>query len=262
MSKAKGKQAEKGKGSPSASTPSITLADISLLLDEHRAALLIRVSDIYPGQHTLHYHRQRIHSLEANATEVEQRLQQLEDAYSALKGDNETLKTKVADLEGRSRRQHFRIIGLPESIEGPCPSAFFSQLLVDTLGTEILASPPELDRAHRSLAPKPAPGGRPRPVIPRFHRFQIKDLVIREARRQGELNYKGHKIRLYDDYSPDLLKQRAEYRSPMAELYKRGYKPAFLFPAKLRITLPNGDRTWLMSAPEAVKFVQDLNIAP
>ncbi|KAI4805310.1 hypothetical protein KUCAC02_009935 [Chaenocephalus aceratus] len=54
----------------------------------------------------------------------------------------------------------------------------------------------------------------------------------------------------------------AEYRSPMAELNKPGYKPALLFPAKLRITLPNGDRAWLMSAPEAVKFVQDLNIAP
>ncbi|KAJ4944614.1 hypothetical protein JOQ06_013157, partial [Pogonophryne albipinna] len=247
MSKAKGKQAEKDKGCPAptpsittASTPSITLADISLLLDGHRAALTADFKSSFE-------------SLTST---------QLENACSALKGDNETLKTKVADLEGRSRRQNLRIIGLPESIEGPRPSAFFSQLLVDIVGTEILASPPELDRAHRSLAPKPAPGGRPRPVILRFHHSQIKDLVIREARRQGELNYKGHKIRLYDDYSPDVLKQRAEYRSPMAELYKRGYKPALLFPAKLRITLPNGDRTWLMSAPEAVKFVQDLNIAP
>ncbi|KAI4822416.1 hypothetical protein KUCAC02_007967 [Chaenocephalus aceratus] len=188
MSKAKGKQAEKGKG---------------LLLDGHRAAL---TADFKSSFESLTSTLDSIHSTitdRGNANEVDQRLQQLENACSALKGDNETLKTK-------------------------------------------------LDRAHRSLAPKPAPGGRPRPVILRFHRFQIKDLVIREARRQGELNCKGHKIRLYDDYSPDVLKQRAEYRSPMAELYK----------PKLRITLPNGNRTWLMSAPEAVKFVQDLNIAP
>ncbi|KAF3854126.1 hypothetical protein F7725_014814 [Dissostichus mawsoni] len=144
--------------------------------------------------------RQRIHSLEANATEVDQRLQQLEDACSALKGDNETLKTKVADLEGRSRHQNLRIIGLPESIEAPRPSAFFSQLLVDTLGTKILASPPSLTELT----------GASRPSLP----------------QEGDR---------------DL--------SPMAELYKRGYKPALLFPAKLRITLPNGDRTWLMSAP-------------
>ncbi|KAG7259613.1 hypothetical protein CRUP_013395 [Coryphaenoides rupestris] len=92
----------------------------------------------------------------------------------------------------------------------------------DVLGTEMLTSPPELDRAHRSLAPKPAPRGKSRPVILRFHRFQIKDLVIREARRRGELIYKGHRIRFYDDYSPDVLKLRAEFKSSMAELYKRG----------------------------------------
>ncbi|KAJ3593672.1 hypothetical protein NHX12_006006 [Muraenolepis orangiensis] len=52
------------------------------------------------------------------------------------------------------------------------------------LRSEILTSHPELDRAHRSLASQPAPGGKSRPVILRFHRFQIKDLVIREARRR------------------------------------------------------------------------------
>ncbi|KAA8577685.1 hypothetical protein FQN60_011512, partial [Etheostoma spectabile] len=31
----------------------------------------------------------------------------------------------------------------------------------------------------------------------------------------------------------------------MAEPYKRGYKPALLYPAKLCITLPNGKKTWL-----------------
>ncbi|KAJ3610193.1 hypothetical protein NHX12_022287 [Muraenolepis orangiensis] len=40
---------------------------------------------------------------------------------------------------------------------------------------------PELDPAHRSLAPHPAPGRESRPLILPFRRFQIKDLVIREA---------------------------------------------------------------------------------
>lgn len=57
-------------------------------------------------------------------------------------------------------------------------------------------------------------------MILRFHRFQVKDVVICEARKRGVLLYKGHTIHLFDDYSPDVLKQRAEYRGPMAELYK------------------------------------------
>ncbi|KAJ3593507.1 hypothetical protein NHX12_005841 [Muraenolepis orangiensis] len=185
----------------------------------------------------------RVSSLVNYANKVDQRLLQLELTYSALQGDNDSLKVKVADLEGRSRHQNLRIVGLPEGIEGPRPSMFFSQLFVEILGSEILTLPPELDRALRSLAPKPAPGGNSRPVILRFHRIQIKDLVIHEARRRGELTYKVHRIRFYDDYSPDMLKLRAKFKSSMAELYKQGYKPALIYPARLRISLPNGDKT-------------------
>ncbi|KAJ4939396.1 hypothetical protein JOQ06_028845, partial [Pogonophryne albipinna] len=204
-------------------------------------------------------HGERIGSLEDNSNEVDRRLQHLENACSTLQQDNVLLKTKLADLEGRSRRQNIRIIGLPESLEGPRPTAFFSQLLVDVFGKEVLSSPPELDRAHRSLAPKPAAGDKPRPVTVRLHHFQVKDLLIREARRRGELFYKEHKIRLYEDYSSDVLKERAEYKSSMAELYKRGYRPALLYPAKLRITLPNCEKTWIRSVLETDKFLQNLN---
>ncbi|KAL1252297.1 hypothetical protein QQF64_020093 [Cirrhinus molitorella] len=64
---------------------------------------------------------------------------------------------------------------------------------------EVLASPPELDIVHRSLASKPSPGEKLWPVILRFHRFQVKDLEIHKARKRGPLLYKGHTIRLFDD---------------------------------------------------------------
>lgn len=118
---------------------------------------------------------------------------------------NDLLKHKVPDLEACSKRPKIQIIGLPESIEGPRPSAFFSQLQIDVLGPEVLTSPPEVDRAHQSLTPKPAPGGKPRPFILRFHPFQVKDLVIREARKRGVLQYKSHTICMFDDYSSDVL---------------------------------------------------------
>ncbi|KAL1246547.1 hypothetical protein QQF64_034592 [Cirrhinus molitorella] len=175
---------------------------------------------------TVAAHGQRIDSLESGLTEVSERLELLEATCSGISKDNESLRAKLSDLEGRSRRQNVRIVGLPESIEGPRPTAFFSTLLVEVLGDQILSSPPELDRAHRTPAPKPAPGQRPRPVILRFHRYQVKDLVIRESRKKGVLIYQGHTIRIFDDYSPDVLKLRGEFKEAMAELYKRGLKPA------------------------------------
>lgn len=56
------------------------------------------------------------------------------------------------DLEACSRRNNIRIIGLPESIEGTHPIEFFTGLLVEVLGDQVLTSTPELDRAHRALA--------------------------------------------------------------------------------------------------------------
>ncbi|KAJ4934989.1 hypothetical protein JOQ06_007768 [Pogonophryne albipinna] len=223
MSKTKSKQDK----DPSSSSASVTLAELSSLLAEHRNAISADFKSSFEAltttldglNSTVAGHGERIGSLEDNSNEVDRRLQHLENACSTLQQDNVLLKTKLADLEGRSRRQNIRIIGLPESLEGD----------------------------------------KPRPVIVRLHRFQVKDLLIREARRRGELFYKEHKIRLYEDYSSDVLKERAEYKSSMAELYKRGYRPALLYPAKLRITLPNGEKTWIRSVLEADKFLQNLN---
>lgn len=263
MSKPKTKQQEKDASLPRAS---ITMAEISSLLDEHRKSLAADFKSSFETLSntldnlnlTVSGHGQRIGALEDNSNEVDHRLIELEKACTTLQRDNESLTAKLADLEGRSRRQNIRIVGLPESIEGSRPTAFFSHLLVDVLGTEILPSPPELDRAHRSLAPKPAPGAKPRPVIIRLHRFQVKDQIIREARRRGNLSFKEHNIRIYEDYTAEVLKQRAEYKEAMAELYKRGYKPSLLFPAKLRITMPSGEKAWFKSAAEAAKFVHGL----
>lgn len=97
------------------------------------------------------------------------------------------------------------ILGLAESVEGGRPTDFFSALLCKVFGEGTLASPPEIDRAHRSLAAKPARGQRPRPVIIRLHHYKITDLLIREARWKGKLDYRGQQIRIMEDYCPEVL---------------------------------------------------------
>lgn len=43
------------------------------------------------------------------------------------------MKVKPDDLENRSRQNNFRIIGLPENIEGQHPTTFIDTLLRETL---------------------------------------------------------------------------------------------------------------------------------
>ena len=65
------------------------------------------------------------------------------------------LKDKCFDLESRSRCQNLRFIGVPE---GSCPTRFMAELIPEILGADNFPTQVEIDRAHRSLAPKPIKG--------------------------------------------------------------------------------------------------------
>lgn len=57
-----------------------------------------------------------------------------------------------------------------------------------------------MDRAHRSLAPKPPTGANPRHMIVLFHYYDSKEAPYRA--NQARLGYKGDKIQIYSDLSP------------------------------------------------------------
>ena len=180
----------------------------------------------------------------------------LQAKYEAMEESYAKLKAKNIDLESRCRRNNIRIVGLPESIEGTQPSTFFSKLLVDILGEGILHAPPELDRAHRALTAKPAPGSRPRAVIARVHHYKTKEAIIQEARRRrGELSYQGKPVTIFEDYCPEVIEQRTAYRGVMSKLYQQGLKPSLLYPARLRITTKDGRKKMFTSVEDAEAFV-------
>lgn len=111
--------------------------------------------------------------LRLTVTEMEGSLSICTDDVVALKNTVEklssrvsTLENKCDDLEGRSRRNNVRILGLTE--QHATTAASVSSLLKEALG---LDKEPLIDRAHRSLNPKPKPGERPRPVIARLHYY-------------------------------------------------------------------------------------------
>ncbi|KAL1276087.1 hypothetical protein QQF64_035710 [Cirrhinus molitorella] len=180
----------------------------------------------------------------------------LEATCTALLDSNAKLLAKVSDLESCSCHNNVRIIGLPESTEGPRPSSFFSQLLFDVLGKDVLSSPPEIDRAHRVLIGKPAAGAKPRAVIIRMHHYQQKELIIREARaKRGKLMFQGSPITIYEDCAPEVMVQRSKYRQVMTELYNLGLRPSLLFPARLSIRTRDGNRRSFSSVSEAEEYV-------
>lgn len=265
------KEKDAKKDDLSAAANQISMPALTSLLEEHhqsitttlsaelRSAFISLEAKLDAVQATVTDFGERIVSLETNANSTEERIKALEATCSTLSEAYAKLKAKNIDLEGRSRRNNVRIVGLPESIEGPRPTTFFSEALMEIFGDQVLQNPPELDRAHRTLPAKPRQGDKPRPVIACFHRHQIKELVVREARkRRNDLRYHDTPVRIYEDYCPDVLEQRAVYRNVMAKLYNLGLRPALLYPARLQITDKDGNKKRFSSPEEASAFVGSL----
>lgn len=138
--------------------------------------------------------------------EQESRISFLEKSFPGLKDENSVLKLKVEDLEGQSRRNNIKIIGIPELEEGGKPTEFIETLIPKLLGDDNFQSKVIIDRAHWILRPPSPEGARPRAIIARVHFYREKELILR-LRRARELVYEGNKVLIFPDYTPDVMRQ-------------------------------------------------------
>lgn len=197
----------------------------------------------------------RLTTVESTAGENFEALNRAEADIAALKASNETLLDRLDDLENRSRRANLRIINVPEDSEsGTDMVKFTSELLKDVLGEQVFEKHPELERAHRALAPKPRDGQPPRPIIVCFHRYQEKERTLQWARKH-ELQYRGKIIRFYPDLSAALSRKRAAFKNVKTKLYQKGIRFRLLYPARLRLTY-DGETLTFDSAPDAEAFFE------
>ncbi|XP_022625466.1 LINE-1 type transposase domain-containing protein 1 [Seriola dumerili] len=169
---------------------------------------------------------------------------------------NEKLQLAVEDLVSRSKRQNLRVIGIPEGAEGTDTRLFMTTLFKDVIGDTPPDTSFELDRAHRSLGPKPAQGSRP--ILVRFHRYIQKERVLLWAKKTRGISYQGYPIRFFEDFSASLAKKRASFNKVKSLLYKDGIRFGLIYPARLRVTI-DGQSRMFDSADEAERFYRDLS---
>lgn len=197
-----------------------------------------------------------IKELEVSATSCSDDLSSLQTSVSVLAGEVKQLQAKCEDLEGRSRRNNIRLIGLAEGLELPNSREFISQLLRDLLGLEDV---PLLDRAHRSSREKPKEGAPPRPIIIRVHYFHVKELILRRAGAAAPLLYQGRKIFIFPDFTSSVAKKRSQFGNAKRLLHScPGVKFGLFYPAELRITLPNGAVRKFSDPEAATDFIKKL----
>lgn len=202
----------------------------------------------------------RVASQEQAPTELDTCMLTLKGRYSELAKCNSQLRDKVQDLEARSRRHNIKIVGIKEGEEGGKPTEFVSKLIPELFGTKHFPHPLKVDRAHRSLQPKPAAGAKPRIILARIHHFQDKELILCRGRQQP-LEYKGSKVLIFPDYTSEVMAQRRAFRDVMQALRDRGVKHTLRYPTRLHVYSWDGEAPTIFADPdEAARSLARSNI--
>lgn len=200
-------------------------------------------------------HDARITTLETRVSDIEDSQQETRDNLSYLNKTLEAVKAKNEELEGRSRRNNIRLTGIPESTNIPNMELFVEGLLTELFG-EHLSNMFLIERAHRTLGPRPKPGLPPHPILARLLNYRDRDAVLGAARERGELIYQNNPISIYPDFTQAVQAARKEFL-PAKKIFRTlGSKYAMLYPAKLRVHA-NGKQLLFVDAKAAMKFAKE-----
>lgn len=196
---------------------------------------------------------ERVSSNEAAVESHEKRLDDMERRYESLATQCKLHEAKLDDLEARSRRQNIRIIGIKEKAENGRPTEFVTKLLPELLGEEHFDQPVDVDRAHRIAAP--AKDGKPRAIIARLHRFQVKELILRLVKEKAPLRYDGSPVFIFPDLTSATMKKRMAFQHIREKCRARKIRCGFRHPARFMVTA--NDNTGTFDTPaEAERFLR------
>uniref|UniRef100_H2ZT97 L1 transposable element RRM domain-containing protein n=1 Tax=Latimeria chalumnae TaxID=7897 RepID=H2ZT97_LATCH len=196
----------------------------------------------------------RFASIESRLSDSDGRLMAAEMKIKSLALDVADFRNRLNDQENRARRNNVRILGFPEGVEQGSPTRFLGETLPALLklpeGTDL-----SFEQAHRSLAPKPVPGQRPRPFIVKLLHFPVKELLLKAARELGKVEWEGHSILFFPDLSKALQDCRRLFLPVKKILHEENVKYGLFYPATLKV-MYKGKTTAFGTAEEAEKFVE------
>uniref|UniRef100_H3AD19 L1 transposable element RRM domain-containing protein n=1 Tax=Latimeria chalumnae TaxID=7897 RepID=H3AD19_LATCH len=203
----------------------------------------------------LETYAKRLDEIEHHVGNTEDSVLSLETTVQQLRETVVKLQGKTDDLENRSRRCNLCLVVLPEGEEGRDPVSFLETWLPTLLNMPELTKNLEVERAHRSFAPRTRNSDRPRMLLFKLLRYRDKENILRQARKLGTLTYNNKTVYLFPDMSAELFQKRKSFLG-IKRLRKDLDIPfALLFPARLRIDF-KGQRLFFTSPLDAENHIK------
>uniref|UniRef100_H3BD89 L1 transposable element RRM domain-containing protein n=1 Tax=Latimeria chalumnae TaxID=7897 RepID=H3BD89_LATCH len=210
----------------------------------------------------------KIITIDAKLDMMDDRLDEMEIRISTLEDHEEESKEKMADmekkllkawdcvkdLENRSRRNNVCIMGLPEGIEDGKPIEFLTKnlpILLDLPSEEII----EIELAHRTFASRPKVTQRPCPIIVRFLKFQMRELILKRARKKEEVIWENSKLAFFQDLSKEKQNKWKAFIEGKKQLRELGVKYTMVYSVILRV-IHKGQQHSFHTSEAVITFIQ------
>ncbi|KAJ1198776.1 hypothetical protein NDU88_002615 [Pleurodeles waltl] len=182
--------------------------------------------------------RSDIAGFQSRVTGLEQRMGSLETQINTSQEREQDfiyLRSKLTDMEDRSRRDNIRVLGIPENEEGSDMQAFLTSTLPKMISLDF--DPPlEFQRAHRIGPKRSDNSSRPRPIIACLLRHNQTRQILQVARNHGPFRIDQHEIRITADYSKETNERRKAFLALRPRLCKLEMKYGLFDPARMWVT--------------------------
>ncbi|KAJ1089769.1 hypothetical protein NDU88_002914 [Pleurodeles waltl] len=182
--------------------------------------------------------RSDIAGFQSRVTGLEQHMGSLETQVNMSQEREQDflyLRSKLTDMEDRSRRENIRLLGVPENEEGSDMQAFLSSTLPKM--TLLDFDPPlEFQRAHRTGPKRSDNSSRPRPIIVCLLRHNQTRQILQVARTHGPFRIDQHEIRITADYSKETNERRKAFLALRPQLLQLETKYSLFDPARMWVT--------------------------
>ncbi|KAJ1118736.1 hypothetical protein NDU88_006923 [Pleurodeles waltl] len=176
-----------------------------------------------------------IAGFQSRVTGLEHRMGSLEPQMATSQERDKDLlylKSKLTDLEDRSRRDNIHLLGIPENEEGTDIQAFLSSTL-PKLALLNFDPPLEFQRVHRVGPKRAVTSLRPRPIIACLLRHNQARQILQTACSHGHFRIGQHDIRITADYSKETNKRRKAFLALRPRLRQLEMKYGLFDPARM-----------------------------
>ena len=144
------------------------------------------------------------------------------------------IEDNLRDLWDNIKHSNIRIIGVPEEEEKKKGSEkIFEEIIVKkfpNMGKEIVNQIQEAQRVPYKINPR---RNTPRHILIRLSKIKYKEKILKGARENQQIKYKGIPIRLTADLSTETLQARREWQDIFKVMKEKNLQPRLLYSARI-----------------------------